>query len=153
MIDGTPDTVVRLDHRPLGFTAPVLWIERGVLGWVADVLGELGFESLRTRDPNVPLPTSADVGVDMRLADTLHLLIRRPIGDPQVFFTASFPDVGEPYWTDTAHVEQRIIVFVSSKRPDRYEHTRAFLLDSDVVICGLVLYAFTAGVGTRAQIG
>ena len=113
----------------LGFTCPALWIERGVLAWVGDLLEDLGFESLRMRDPRVPLPVSRDVGVDMRQAETLHVLMRTPAGDPQVFFTASFDDAGEAFWNEAAHREQRIIVFVSQRHPDLYEHRQAFLLD------------------------
>lgn len=62
------------------------------------------------------------------------------------------PEPAEEFWRDAAHLERQIAILVSEHRPDAYTSISAWMLDSLVVLCPLVLYAFDHGIGTQERI-
>lgn len=141
----------RLDHEGLHLPIPAVWMPLRSLGGTKTA-ATLGFESLATRDPKVPLPGSSVLAADMHSDRTILLVAASddmPTGvEPPCVVEVNFPDPHPPGWAAEAHARHQLLL-VASKRDFRtFATVFEAMLASWVVRVPLILRAYPSGVGS-----
>ncbi len=133
-----------------GLELPTLWISRTKFDPDPWTFEDLGFESIRGRDPEVPLPESKVLVADVSSEYQVQLLASQTDREPDVLFKAGcFSE--DLRWSREVHAEQRLALVLSDPSPQRFSMKHCALDQySLIVLCPLALFASEYGVGTRA---